>query len=323
MADFLANVLAQRRMAQGQAQAQQMMMYRLMQARAMEAQRQRQAAMQTAIQNRVMHQNDFSNQLNLENLRQRMDENRQRDADRARQMERLELNSRRGTLKQGYRWKQDNPLEQEIIPGGPEEARMRSSHAEDVNKLQSINNTTMDVVKKIDYILNPKNESGFTSNFGGYNAYLTRQVPSNVPGFERTADVKTALEGLENIAQTLGLMDIRGRTGQSVGSISEREWPILGGQLLKISPKIEEDTARDLLKGLRAKLLSTRNREMQSYQNEWGPTPFALKDPLSVKAQGPTGDDTPQGVSPEDWGAMLPEERALWQKTPQQTPPQQ
>lgn len=316
MADFLRNVVTQRQMAQRANRDQQMMMYRMMQARAQEAERQRQAQMQQGTQERIRGQNSFRNELDLRRFQEEQSRNQQAAEERRKQTERLDLAAQRGSLKQGYRWKGANPLEQELIPGGPEEAKLRGAHAEDVGKLQSINSTALEVAKLIDYITAPKNKSGFTSNFGGYNAYLTQQVPSNVPGFARTADVKTALERLEEMAQTLGLGDIRGRSGQSVGSISEKEWPKLGAQLLKLSPRIEEDTAQQWLKDLKTRILQTRNREMQAYQSEWEPTPFYSKDPLRVKAQGPGG--PPQGVDSADWDAMTPQERGLWQTTPSQ-----
>ena len=216
MADFLQSVMAQRRMAQQRAMQQQVLQQRAMQQRSLEEQRQRQWQQQQAVQQRIMGQNEIGNNLAERGLRAREDENRSRETDRRRTLDRLDLASRRGTLKPGYRWKQDDQFSQELIPGGPEWTKLRAAHAEDLAKLQSINEASQDIVQRTGRVLQPGVEGGFNANFGGYNALLTKHFPEWVTGFKGTQDVKAELEGLEKYRMATGLGDIRGRTGQSV-----------------------------------------------------------------------------------------------------------
>ena len=265
---------------------------------------------------RGLNNDEWNRRARLEEFNQRerqlqMQERLKRDELRRRQN--ADMEARRRKLKPGFRWKASNPMEQEYIPGGPEFVKARGQHAEDLNKLQSIGSSTDEFVKILDYITDPKNKSGFTSNFGGFNAYLTRMLPNVIPGFAKTGDVSTALERLNEMAEVSGLGQTRGRAGQGVGSITEREWPKFAAQILKLSPRLEEDTARNVLANARQTAMDIRNREMRAYEGEWADTPFVSKNPLAP----PQGADAPPaGVAPEDWKYMTPAEKAKWQPTP-------
>ena len=309
MADFMRSVVQQRAMAQRAARDRQMWEMQMRRQQELEAHRNRQLQQQQGVQQRILGQADIGNQLNLERLRETRRSNDAQADDRSRRMEALELAARRGTLKPGYRWQQGNPLQQELIPGGPEEAKLRAAHSGDVSKLQSVNNSTRELVKTIDYILDPKNKSGFEANFGGWNAYLTRLLPDVIPGFARTGDVSTAVERLTELAETSGLGGIRGGSGQSVGAITEREWPKFAAQLLKTSPRLNEDTARQVLKDARATAMDLRNRELGAYENEWKPTPFYAPDPFRAPV-GPSLGRQPEAQAPV---AAPVESQGQWQ----------
>ena len=315
MADPLQFILGQRRLAQQKQEAERDFQYRMMQQRALDGWRQQQAAMQAQAQAQAQQRFEAQQRLLMGNqARADLREQRRAEAERA-SRERLELEIRRGKLQPGYRWKTPDSTEQELIPGGAEWTKQRAAHAGDLNKLQSIGNSIEEFTKVIDYILDPKNASGFSSNFGGWNAYLTRLLPNVIPGFARTSDVSSAVDRLTEMAETTGLSSIRGGSGQSVGAITEREWPKFAAQLLKLSPRLEEDTARKVLGDARATALDMRNRELRAYESEWGPSPFMSKDPLG---RGAAPDAPPPGVDPKDWKYLTPAEKAKWRtKKPQ------
>lgn len=316
MADFMRQVIAQRQMAQRAAQADQMRALQMRRMQELEAHRAQQYQQQQAVQQRFLDQDSFRNTLDLERFKQEQARDTSMAAERRnaalardRQAAATALAANRGTLRPGHRWKQSNPLEQELIMDSQEAQKMRAQHSGDVNKLQSVNNSTRELVKTIDYILDPKNKSGFEANFGGWNAYLTRLLPDVIPGFARTGDVSTAVERLTELAETSGLGGIRGGSGQSVGAITEREWPKFAAQLLKTSPRLNEDTARQVLKDARATAMDLRNRELGAYENEWKPTPFYTQDPFRTPV-GPNLGQQPAAPVP---AATPVESQGQWQ----------
>jgi len=221
-----------------------------------------------------------------------------------------EIDRRRGALRPGYRWKVDNPMQMELIPGGPEEQKMRAAHAEDLARAQAINNASQALVGRIGSILRPSAKGAFNSNFGGYNALLTQYLPG------QTQDVRSEIEQLKSMLKTAGLSDIRGRSGQSIGAITEREWPVLAEQILRLSPLMSEGDAIKELSGTRRQLLNMRNKEFRQYQNEWEPTPFYQKNVNTmppIETQGRMkGIPKTFSHGEEVWNNLTPEEKELW-----------
>ena len=237
---------------------------------------------------------------------------------------RAALDARRGRLQPGNRWRADDATQQELIPGGKEYAEFQTKHAKDINTLRSVDSSTKELVGVINYITDPKNKQGFASNFGGWNAYVTRLLPNIIPGFSHTSDVGAAVDRLQEMAEISGLSQVRGQAGQSVGQITEREWPKFASQLLKLNPRVDEDTARMWLKQFKQNALDIRNRELETYKDTWKEKPFMAKDPLAYGARPSAtvnpaeaqGGEVPPGISPDDWKYVTPAEKAQW-RTPQ------
>lgn len=269
-----------------------------------------------ATHQRNLTKDQWEAQMRVAEFRQRQMEAAQRARERQDAISRQEtrdLEARRGRLSPDHRWSASDPLKQELIPNSKTWGDLQTKHAKDVSQLRSIDSSTNELLGVINYILDPKNKSGFESNFGGYNAYLTRLLPNIIPGFARTSDVSSALERLQEMAEVSGLGAVRGNSGQSVGAITEREWPKFASQILKTSPRMEEDTARMWLNQVKQTAADIRNREVEEYTNAWKGKPFYVENPLAGRiAPATVNPAVPQGIDAKDWEYMTPEQRALW-----------
>jgi len=148
-----------------------------------------------------------------------------------------------------------------------QEQKMRSAHAKDYQSLSTLEEKGDLALKKIDSILDPKKESSFNNLYGGYNAYFTERLPGE------TQDVKNDIESLKANLKTLGFDLIR-QSG-SIGTMTEKEWPIVADQIAKLdNPRISEPAARQVLEDVKSFLLSHRNKAHEVYDMEWGESPF-------------------------------------------------
>lgn len=157
----------------------------------------------------------------------------------------------------------------ELIEGTPQYRKEADKHAKDYGALLALDTKTDNAIKKIDEILDKKNEGGFNSQFGGYNAYLTRMFPG------QTQDVGAKIESLKANMKTAGLELIR--AGGSIGQMTEREWPIVQDQLDRLDPKMSEEQARDAFKNIKNNFMKIKQNALDTYKTEWGDTQFAKK----------------------------------------------
>jgi hypothetical protein len=155
----------------------------------------------------------------------------------------------------------------ELVPGTAQYMKQANSHAKDYSSWQAIETKTDNAIKKIDEILDPKNEGAFNSQFGGYNAYMTRLLPGE------TQDMGARIESLKANMKTAGLELIR--AGGSIGQMTEREWPIVQDQLDRLDPKMSEDQARKAFENIKTNFERIRNNARDVYSTEWGNTPFS------------------------------------------------
>lgn len=140
-----------------------------------------------------------------------------------------------------------------------------NEHAKDFNTVQAAETRTDQALKKIDYILDPKNKHGFERNFGGYNALITSQYPD-------AQDMKVKIESLKSDLKMAGLEMIR--AGGSIGQMTEREWPIVQNLIDSIDPKMGETAARDAFNNIKTYLDNIRNNARETYKTNWSGTQF-------------------------------------------------
>lgn len=161
----------------------------------------------------------------------------------------------------------------QMIPGTAGYLKQADKHAKDYGLMQAVETKTDNAIKKIDEILAPKNggdgkelNEGFQSQFGGYNAYLTRLLPGE------TQDIGAKIDSLKANMKTAGLELIR--QGGSIGQMTEREWPIVQDQLDKLDPKMGEAAAKVAFENIRANMERIRENAKEVYATEWGGTQF-------------------------------------------------
>jgi len=179
-----------------------------------------------------------------------------------------------------------------------------NEHAKDFSTVQAAETRTNQALKKIDYILDPKNKHGFERNFGGYNAYVTSKYPD-------AQNMNVKIESLKSDLKMAGLEMIR--SGGSIGQMTEREWPIVQNIIDSIDPKMDEDEARTAFNNVRDNLENIRDNAKETYKANWQGTQF-YSPPKGIKESNPTEEGVPKGVDPNLWNVMTPEEKALWQR---------
>jgi hypothetical protein len=167
-------------------------------------------------------------------------------------------------LKPGERFKADGTIE--AVPGSSEYVKQSGLHSKDYAAVQTVDIKTNNAMKKLDEILDDKNKGAFNGNFGGYNAYITQHLPG------ATQDVRTKIDSLKSDLKMAGLEMIR--SGGGIGTMTEKEWPIVEQMIASISPKMSEKEAREALMGVRSYLEKIRDNAKEIYSTEWGSTQY-------------------------------------------------
>jgi len=205
-------------------------------------------------------------------------------------------------LKQGERWNPETG-QVELVPGSALYNQRKTAHADDVSKLQGIAQQNRFATEKIDRLLNPKNKGAFNNLFGGYSAYATERLSGP------TAGLRADLTSLKNNLKSAGLQLMK-KGGGAIGTITEREWPILEGMIATLTPEMPEPDAERTLRNIRVFFENLTDTAQQTYNQTWNESQFYNP---SLAAPRGASSDVPPGISPEEWDAMTPEERALWQ----------
>lgn len=161
----------------------------------------------------------------------------------------------------------------ELIEGSPAYIKASGAHAKDVAGLQAMNTKIDSAVAKIDRILDPKNTGAFNSNFGGYNAYVTRLLPGD------TQNIGREIDSLKSDLKSAGLEMMR--QGGSIGQMTEREWPIVERMIANIDTRLSEPGAREIFAQVRAYLEKIRTNAAENYRMEWGGTQFRMPQGMS------------------------------------------
>jgi hypothetical protein len=170
-------------------------------------------------------------------------------------------------LKQGERW---NPTQERVeqVPGSAEYIKQSKLHGNDYGAVQAVNSKTSLADKQIDRLLDTANEDAFNNLFGGYNAYVTQRFTG------KTAGLKKDLDSLKQNLKSAGLELIKSGGGGAIGTITEREWPILEGMIESLDPTLSEDDARNKLAEIKAKMENLRAMAADKYETTWGETQY-------------------------------------------------
>lgn len=161
----------------------------------------------------------------------------------------------------------------EAVPGSELYQKQSGLHAKDRDALEGAKFKTQGAINKVDEILN--NQSGFESNFGGYNAILSQYLPGEA------TDTRKKIEGLKSDLKMAGLEMMR--SGGSIGMMTEREWPIVEQMVANISPTLSEKEAAFQLAKVKTYMQNIAKKANESYQSEWGNSQFAGKQAPQLK----------------------------------------
>jgi hypothetical protein len=180
-------------------------------------------------------------------------------------------------LKPGERWNETSQSVEQV-PGSAAFIEQQKKHGGDLGALKTVQATTKWGTGRIDKILDPKNKTGFENNFGGFTAYGTKEFSGN------TALVKSELDSLKSDLKNRGLQLFR--TGGSIGAMTEKEWPIVESMLATLTPKMDANDARNVLREVRAKFEALENLATEKYNDQWQNTQYHK----TVETSGGGGD---------------------------------
>jgi hypothetical protein len=169
-------------------------------------------------------------------------------------------------LEKGERWNQEEQRI-ETVPGSKLFVAQSGAHGKDRAALVAVETKTKSAVNKINEILDPKNATGFDANFSStvpYSGFVTGRL---------APDSRRRIESLKSDMKAAGLELIRAG-GQSIGQITEREWPILENMIAGISPEMTPEAARAEFKKVAAYMEQLENNAKGAYQTEWGDTQY-------------------------------------------------
>lgn len=177
-------------------------------------------------------------------------------------------------LKPGERLKPDGTAES--VPGSDLYRKQNEDFANDYNANMTVNNYSDNMLEKIlgkkgedgeytDGILSPDNADAFKYNFGWKEANITRELPQ---AKAVTVKVDTIKENLKRIG-----FEMMRQTG-SIGSMTEREWPIVEKQLESITADMGEEEARRALSNVAERLQRIKDQAKIVFETKWKDTPF-------------------------------------------------
>ena len=162
------------------------------------------------------------------------------------------------------------------IPGSKLFQAESGRHAKDAQGLSSVNQKTAGTISAIDEFLTTP--GALESQFGGgYSGQITKFT---------NPDARAKLGNITAGIRSAGLDMMR--QGGSVGTMTEREWPMVEQLMANISNSTSEEEARFQFEKVKAKLKSIQSEADRLYRGEWSGTPYT-----QAQGQMPTAPAAP------------------------------
>lgn len=160
----------------------------------------------------------------------------------------------------GYRYKDDGTLEQ--IPGGPADVKTKAQHAKEVAANKTVQSNLDAEIANIDKLIGPRKTDPtgkpVMTVHPGLNAAVG-PVDVRLPTLlTDTANAEAAIESLQSKASINALRDVRSGGSQSIGQITEREWPRLESMKATLQMKQGDAQFPQSLWDYREELLRTK-----------------------------------------------------------------
>lgn len=134
-----------------------------------------------------------------------------------------------------------------------------NQHDKDYTKAQSAMDGADDGQKNVkDIITNPN----FKYMFGGYTEKALSRFSSG-----ELAGLNNSIDTLKNQLMIQGLDKVR--NGGGVGSMTEKEWPIMRDMISSLDPKMDEATAKASLAKIYDYFERAKKESSTNYENKW------------------------------------------------------
>lgn len=150
----------------------------------------------------------------------------------------------------GMRWKPDGS--QEPIPGGSVDLKLKAQKKVESAAHTATVNILDQEIRNIDKLIGAEDgRKGRTGLHPGLNAAVgpvDARLPTVIPD---TADAEALILGLQSKASIGALKDVRSGGSQSIGTITEREWPRLESMKVALQASQSDGKSGQFVSGLR------------------------------------------------------------------------
>jgi hypothetical protein len=199
----------------------------------------------------------------------------------------------------GYRFTPDGNLQ--AIPGGPAATDIERRTEAQVGRLDTTDRQLSNSIDVLNDVLG-LNERGEPIGPGMINERTTGQWPDRFREWGFNQDGENLYQQLEPVVANIGfeaLAEMRrnSATGGALGQVAVREIELLQRTVRSLATSQGAQQLRDNATAVREQLIKVRDAVRA-----------AREETLQMG-----GDGAPAGVTAEEWRAMTPEERALWQ----------
>ena len=172
----------------------------------------------------------------------------------------------------GFQYDQDGNLKP--IKGGPADLKIEAQRKREIDAKNAVDSQIDAEIKNIDFLIGKKS----TDKAGnpvytlhpGLNAAVGSMDARFPTVFQGTADAEAAIEALQSQASIQALRDIRAGGSQSVGTITEREWPRLESYKSKLQLKQGDKQYPKSLWDYREELLRTKSDAGRALEQDVG-----------------------------------------------------
>ena len=174
-----------------------------------------------------------------------------------------------------------NPRTQQIepLPGSELAIKQQGQMTTQMKATQNSANLAAEQSRVIDDLL--KNETGLKLLFPGtgIKAEVTRRAAMAT---REGSAALASLTRLNSFFSQKGIQEMRANAGQSLGQMTEREWPIVAGLVGNLDGTVSAEEIVRVLSGFKAKAQQAAAMDRTQFQQAWKKSPFWTPDADSV-----------------------------------------
>lgn len=190
---------------------------------------------------------------------------------------------RRNKPPAGFRPRADGSGEFEPIPGGPADIKLKTQQKKEIDAKQKLDSLLDAEIGNIDKIIG--SVDGKKKPHPGLSA-MTGYIQSKIPAIIKGQDAQNALSlhnSLKSKASINALREIRSGGSQSIGQITEREWPRLEQMKVALDEAQSEEQYVQQLKEYRDELMLMKRNAESALSVEQSSSTSSQDDPLGIR----------------------------------------